>query len=384
MNMTDPIADMLTRIRNANMAKQEKVDIPCSNLKLELARVLKEEGYIKNFKLEDIGITTVVAFLLAFALGLLVGRGMIVESLAASVIVTVILVSKYYLKSFSEHLTHEELINALEFGVIALVLYPIAPDRPVDRFGVLNPKILILLVIVVSTMGFLGFLALRRLGPKKGLSVAGALGSLINSEAVATSLAAGAKTNAGLASSAAEGIVLANVVMLLRNLVIAGVLSSEIVSFMLFPQLAMVLSMLLYLKFRPLKERLAEETRELTLSSPFAVIPAVRFAILFLLMSLIVRYVQVLGIGGVYVAITVGSLLSSAAVIASLVSMYSIGTLDLLTAGSACVVASIASLLSKILITRVSGTKELAKKLALPTTATALIGEAILIVQGIT
>lgn len=51
MGMTDPIADMLTRIRNANMAKQEKVDIPSSNLKLELARVLKEEGYIKNFKL---------------------------------------------------------------------------------------------------------------------------------------------------------------------------------------------------------------------------------------------------------------------------------------------------------------------------------------------
>ncbi|MGA2193225.1 MAG: 30S ribosomal protein S8 [Nitrospirota bacterium] len=51
MGMTDPISDMLTRIRNANMAKLEKVDVPSSNLKLELARVLKEEGYIKNFKL---------------------------------------------------------------------------------------------------------------------------------------------------------------------------------------------------------------------------------------------------------------------------------------------------------------------------------------------
>jgi small subunit ribosomal protein S8 len=51
MGMTDPVSDMLTRIRNANMAKQEKVDIPCSNLKLEIARVLKDEGYIKNFKL---------------------------------------------------------------------------------------------------------------------------------------------------------------------------------------------------------------------------------------------------------------------------------------------------------------------------------------------
>jgi len=51
MGMTDPIADMLTRIRNANLARLEKVDIPSSNLKLELARVLREEGYIKNFKL---------------------------------------------------------------------------------------------------------------------------------------------------------------------------------------------------------------------------------------------------------------------------------------------------------------------------------------------
>jgi len=51
MGMTDPISDMLTRIRNANMTKSDKVDIPSSNLKLELARVLKDEGYIKNFKL---------------------------------------------------------------------------------------------------------------------------------------------------------------------------------------------------------------------------------------------------------------------------------------------------------------------------------------------
>lgn len=50
MSMTDPIADMLTRIRNANMAKLQKVDIPSSNLKVNLANVLKSEGFIKNYK----------------------------------------------------------------------------------------------------------------------------------------------------------------------------------------------------------------------------------------------------------------------------------------------------------------------------------------------
>jgi small subunit ribosomal protein S8 len=54
MNMTDPIADMLSRIRNGVRAKLNKVDIPASRLKAEIARILKDEGYVSNFKqLED-------------------------------------------------------------------------------------------------------------------------------------------------------------------------------------------------------------------------------------------------------------------------------------------------------------------------------------------
>lgn len=50
MSMTDPIADLLTRIRNANMVKLQKIDIPSSNVKVNIAQVLKQEGYIKNYK----------------------------------------------------------------------------------------------------------------------------------------------------------------------------------------------------------------------------------------------------------------------------------------------------------------------------------------------
>jgi len=50
MKLTDPVADMLTRIRNAIHARHQKVYIPASNLKTEIARILKEEGYISNFK----------------------------------------------------------------------------------------------------------------------------------------------------------------------------------------------------------------------------------------------------------------------------------------------------------------------------------------------
>jgi len=50
---TDPIADMLTRIRNAVRAKHARVDMPSSNLKIEIARILKDEGYVGNFKIVD-------------------------------------------------------------------------------------------------------------------------------------------------------------------------------------------------------------------------------------------------------------------------------------------------------------------------------------------
>jgi small subunit ribosomal protein S8 len=53
MSMMDPIADMLTRIRNANHVYKEKVDVPFSKLKLEIARILSEEGFIRNYKVVE-------------------------------------------------------------------------------------------------------------------------------------------------------------------------------------------------------------------------------------------------------------------------------------------------------------------------------------------
>ena len=62
--MTDPIADMLTRVRNAVQAKHQKVDMPASRLKVEIARILKEEGYISHFKTsEESGKQSLTVFL---------------------------------------------------------------------------------------------------------------------------------------------------------------------------------------------------------------------------------------------------------------------------------------------------------------------------------
>ena len=56
MHITDPVADMLTRIRNANNAKHETVDVPASNMKKSIAQILLDEGYIKAFQITDEGV----------------------------------------------------------------------------------------------------------------------------------------------------------------------------------------------------------------------------------------------------------------------------------------------------------------------------------------
>ncbi len=69
MHITDPIADMLTRIRNANSAKHDTVDIPASNMKKAIAQILVDEGYIKNYKVIEDGKQGVIRVTLKYGEG---------------------------------------------------------------------------------------------------------------------------------------------------------------------------------------------------------------------------------------------------------------------------------------------------------------------------
>ena len=67
MHITDPIADMLTRIRNANSARHDTVDVPASNMKKSIAQILLDEGYIKSYQIVDDGTQGVVHVTLKYS-----------------------------------------------------------------------------------------------------------------------------------------------------------------------------------------------------------------------------------------------------------------------------------------------------------------------------
>jgi uncharacterized membrane protein (DUF4010 family) len=329
---------------------------------------------VKNFRSYDYGVTTPVAFIIAYILGMFAGMGLYFQAIAGSIIVTSILIFKKYTIWLSETLTHDEMRSALEFGIIAFVLYPVAPTEPIDPYGLIIPQKLLLIVIVVSSIGFAGFLALRRIGPERGLPVVGALGGLVSSFATTSALSIKAKKNESLIPNVIQGILYANGAMLLRNIVLAGVISLDVASIMALPLALMtaVGVLAVYTYSKRMREK-AEDT-ELRLESPFAILPSIKFGVMFTIISVVILFIKDYGSLGVYAASILGGLVSSSVVVASMASMAASGSLDIETAASACILSSMSSTLNKILLVRISGPATLTRSLSIPAVISVMAG----------
>ncbi|WP_456474708.1 MgtC/SapB family protein [Candidatus Pyrohabitans sp.] len=317
-------------------------------------------GVVKNFLVEDIGITTLVAYVLAFAIGVLIGAGFPLQGVAASILVAVILAGKRYSRALSKAMSFREMTNALEFGIVAFVLYPLLPDEAIDPYGLISPRTLVFVVIVVSTIGFAGFLALRWFGAELALPVTGALGALVNSQATVGALASRVKEETLLEKPALQGILLASGVALFRSLLIAALLSQAVGKEMLLPMVGMALVSVLPVRFK--FEREALQGKRLEVSLPFALVPALKFALLFTAITALAKLAQSYGGLGLYPTAFFAGFVSSGAVVASFASLAAKGELSASIAANCAVLSAIASVLSKIVLVKASGTPPLAAK----------------------
>ena len=309
---------------------------------------------------DDTGMTTVVASAVAFLTGALIGFGYLLEGATMGLITALILSLKEYTLALTRAMSHREVANAMEFGMVAFVLYPILPDHPLDPWGLVNPKKLVFIVVVVSSIGFAGFLALRWFGAEIGMPVAGALGGLVNSQAAVGALSARARQQTELEEPVLHGVLLAGSVALLRSLAIAAALTAEVARFMLPPTLAMALLLTLPASFRLGREK----GRRLEMELPFAIMPAVKFALIFTGITALVKLAQSVSETGMYIAAFTAGLASSGAVVASFSMLAARGELTPEAAGTCAILSALASMTSKLMLIRASGTPELTKRAA--------------------
>lgn len=131
--------------------------------------------------------------------------------------------------AFAEQLAFEDLTATARFALIALVALPLLPDRNLDPFEVLNPFRIGVVVVLIAGIGFVGYVAMRSLGPRRGLGVTAMAGGLVSSTAVTLSFSSRAKEPDAPRRALALAIVVAATIMFGRILAEVAVIRPELV-----------------------------------------------------------------------------------------------------------------------------------------------------------
>lgn len=144
-------------------------------------------AYFRTNK-DDPGTTTEIAALVVFLLGAL-AYSRPALAVALGVVVTGLLVSKARIHRFARDVVTEvEVEDAIKFFVVAFVVLPLLPDRPMGPYGVLNPEKVWLLVVLLTGIGWVGYIGVRALGPQRGLLVTGLAGGFVSASATTASM----------------------------------------------------------------------------------------------------------------------------------------------------------------------------------------------------
>lgn len=197
-------------------------------------------SYLEATAEKNFSVTGVIAGILTFALGAYAMLGNETVAVGAAVAMAILLALRDTLHSWVRAVTWPEIRSVLVLLAMSFLLLPILPNRPVDPWQVLNPSEIWLLAILIAAISFAGYIAVRVLGPRKGIAVAAIAGGLASSTATTLSFARLARQHPESAHVLAGGILLAGVTMFLRVIALVGLLKPELLAMVVWPILAAV------------------------------------------------------------------------------------------------------------------------------------------------
>lgn len=253
-----------------------------------VAGVILGAYYLHVQRDRDMGFTSVVALLLTFVLGGVAMQGYLAAAAGAAVIAAVLLSAKQPLHQWIERLERRELVAALQFLLISVVVLPILPNRGFGPWQALNPYEIWWLVVMVAGMSFAGYVATRIFGEQRGILLTALLGGLVSSTAVTVDYARLAQQHRTRVRVLAAGVLLACGIMFARTLAIATLLAPS-----LAPRLALPLLVMMGVchlgAWRHGREMSDAPGGALTLRNPFEWNVAVQFGALLALIMLLAR-----------------------------------------------------------------------------------------------
>lgn len=251
---------------------------------------------------EKVGGTTQFAVLVAYGLGVMAGYGSFVAALAGAVVATGMLSLRTELRRLAGAVSQEDLFAVVQFAVVSLVILPLVPNETFGPWGVWNPRTIWLLVVLISGLSFIGYIASKVIGATRGIGWSGLLGGLASSTAVTMSFSERSKKQPTLDIVYAIGVLAASAVMVPRLWVLLSVLQPKLILPTLVP-LGVLFAITTVGGLSVLRERNRERLEGARVTNPFELKTALQFAVLFALILLLAKAAQVyFGEQGLYVA----------------------------------------------------------------------------------
>jgi len=289
------------------------------------------------------GIVSEVAALSVVLFGALVVVGDAGLAVALAIAVSAVLAFRQPLHGLVERIGVEDILAGIKLLIASFIVLPLLPDAPVDPWGAVNPYQLWLMVIAISALSLVGYIAILWLGKARGLAITGIAGGLTSSTATTLNIARGSRlgTPAVSGDAASAGVLLAWLMMFGRVMAIVFATNRGLFAVAWPPLAAMAAVTALFAGRHYLKgagDRGA--TNDLPVRNPFSLASAMRFGALFAVLLIVIRIAgRILPSSGLYVVSGLAGAMDVDAITLSLTS----GDAPLVRAAAALIIALLAN-----------------------------------------
>ena len=260
------------------------------------------------------GVTTEASVIATYLIGALAtSRGVIepmstrlILVMALGVTITFLLSSKRWLHGVASRVSHEDFFATVKFLIAAVIVLPLLPNEDVGPLAAINPFSVGLMIVLISGLSFVGYVAMRLFGKGRGLMLGAAIGGLVSSTAVTLSVAGRTKKDAALAPASAGAIAIASTVMMARVAVLVGVINPALLAHLAIPLVAgaagaMLGGFIVYRRGGKIRDT------PIAVANPFELGSAIRFGLLFAAILVAIKAAKTyLGNQGVYLAAAIG------------------------------------------------------------------------------
>jgi uncharacterized membrane protein (DUF4010 family) len=342
--------------------------------------------YVTNIRAVKSGITTEVALIVVYCLGLMTGFGYYKESLATVAIITTLLSLKGTLQFYIKKITQDELYAFVKFLILALLILPVLPKTPIKPIEGLNLFDVGVVVVVISFLNFISYLLMRFVGAGRGILLTAIVGGIYSSTAVTWVFASKSRENPQYAQSYAAGIIVASSIMFLRVALITVLFNSHLIGLLSIPTLLLAGIGLAYVYYLIRKNNLlihqkndSKSENKIELGNPMNILSALGFGLMFIVVAVILFYAnQGFGSGGIYLTSIISGLADVDAFTINIAKFTGITTE---TAVNVIVITTLVNTVMKFIIGLLRGSTELKKTMSIGMLAILIVGIVYLVIS---